>query len=92
MKDNQAVIMHEGVESPIIDELDELSMNGPTMTITQPSVYDGEVPFLTFDVDGKVVGKLWGVGGVLSFEGDADESARIFFESVIEMNLHLLQE
>lgn len=56
----------------------------------QPSVFKGEVAFLTFDIEGKKVGELWGTGGKLSFTGDAEASAKIFFEHVIELNrIHL---
>ena len=56
----------------------------------QLSVFKGEVAFLTLTVDNPdggnpiEVGKLWGTGGKLSFEGDVEESARIFFDAVIE--------
>lgn len=56
-----------------------------------PSIFKGDIAFLTFIVtdDGgnpKEVGKLWGTGGVLSFDGDADASAKVFFDNVIELN------
>ena len=56
-----------------------------------PSVFKGDVPFLTFCVESNVVGKLWGTGGVLSFEGDVEESAKIFFDKVIELNKERLE-
>jgi len=62
------------------------------ITFKNHSVFKGEIPFLTFAVDGidggppVEVGKLWGTGGKLSFEGDLEKSAEIFFEQVIELN------
>lgn len=54
---------------------------------TPLSIFDGDVPFLTFFTpESTVAGKLWGRGGVLSFEGNAEESAKIFFEHVIQLN------
>jgi hypothetical protein len=51
------------------------------------SVFDGDVPFITFSTDGgRECGKLWGRGGVLSFEGNADESAQVFFDKVVQLN------
>ncbi len=68
----------------------EISEN---ITIQSPSVFKGEIPFLTFTIDdGTVVGKLWGTGGKLSFEGDCEKSAEIFFEQVIIICKHLLCE
>lgn len=69
------------------------AFNMPTLKV--PSVFDGDVPFLTFNVEdgnggSRVVGKLWGRGGVLSFEGDADESAMVFFRELIERNREFL--
>lgn len=58
----------------------------------QPSVFDGDIPFLTFFVydDQKneqvETGKLWATGGQLSFEGNADASAKVFFDSLIAHN------
>ena len=59
------------------------------------SVFKGEVPFITFTNDngeGVIVGRLWGTGGKFSFEGNVDESARIFFEQVIELNRKMLEQ
>lgn len=59
-------------------------------TLKMPSVFDGDVPILTFSVDkgrsNVVCGKLWGKGGVLSFDGNAEESAKVFFDRVIQLN------
>ena len=61
-----------------------------TMTLEIPSVFDGDIPFMTFYINetGPSVecGRLWGKGGVLSFEGNAEESAKVFFEQVIQRN------
>ena len=64
---------------------------------TQPSVFKGEVAFLTLfvtDDDGNTVtiGELWGKDGKLSFTGDADKSAQVFFDRVIELNRKVLEE
>lgn len=70
--------------------------------IEPPSVYKGEVPFLTFTVENEnatpplftveesVVGKLWGKGGKLSFTGNAEESAKVFLDVIIKKYGHLL--
>ena len=59
-----------------------------------PSVFDGDIPFVKFscEADDKTIecGRLWAKGGVLRFEGDADESAKIFFEQVIRHNLEYI--
>jgi hypothetical protein len=61
-----------------------------TSTFKRPSVFNGEVPFMTFTDNGKTIGELWGTNGKLSFTGDVDASAKIFFEHVIECNrMHL---
>ena len=80
-----------------MNELEDMTFKtteGQYAVIKIPSVFDGDVPFMTFhtQVDGKNVecGKLWGKGGVLSFEGDVDESARVFFDNVIERNREFL--
>lgn len=54
----------------------------------QHSIYNGDITFLTFSIDTpqgdrREVGRLWGTGGVLSFEGDMEESASIFFDKVV---------
>jgi hypothetical protein len=59
---------------------------GLEFPVKMPSVFDGEIPFMTFYVDAVECGRLWGKGGVLSFEGDAEESAKVFFDQVIERN------
>lgn len=43
------------------------------------------VPLMTFMQDGEVIGKLWAKDGQLSFEGDADASAQVFFDEVIRL-------
>ncbi len=52
-------------------------------------VFEGVEPFLTFyanDGNGEniKIGKLWGTGGKLSFEGNAEKSAEIFFNGIID--------
>lgn len=39
-----------------------------------------------------VVGKLWATNGKLSFEGDAEESAKTFFNAVIRESLKTFKE
>ena len=74
-----------------------IDSNNQIFCFKSPSVYKGEIPLLTFGVNnpdsGKSieVGKLWGIGGKLSFEGNADESAKLFFEHVIKKSSHLLK-
>jgi len=51
-----------------------------------PSVFKGEVALLTFSSEGKKIGELWGTGGKLSFTGDAEASAKIFFDEVIRLH------
>lgn len=63
-----------------------------TAIFKQPSVFNGEVAIVTFHVKDKKVGELWGTGGKLSFTGDADASAKVFFDNVIELNRVRLQE
>lgn len=65
--------------------------NEENSTFKLPSVFKGEVAFLTFSVEGKEIGKLWAKGGKLSFEGDCEKSAKIFFDEVIQKNRHLLE-
>lgn len=65
------------------------------ISVKQTPVFDGETPFIMFhvvDEEGKdkIIGKLWGTGGRLSFEGDAEASAKVFFDEVIELNRHAL--
>ena len=56
-----------------------------------PSVFDGDIPFISFRTEnGVTVGKLMGKGGILSFEGNCDESAKLFFDGVIKLNQELL--
>ncbi len=38
---------------------------------------------LTFDLDGKTIGKFWYEDHQLKFEGDVDESAKIWIDFVI---------
>ncbi len=63
-------------------------------TLKIPSIFDGDIPFVKFscEAEGKSTecGRLWAKGGVLRFEGDADESAKIFFEQVIRRNLEYI--
>ena len=61
------------------------------------AIFQGDIPFLTLsldDADGNPVpiGKLWGKGGTLSFTGDVDESARIFFEEIMRRGMHYLKK
>lgn len=71
---------------------EQVDEKAKTITLDQPSIFKGEIPFLTFTVGGKKIGKLWATGGVLSFEGDCEKSAELFFEEIIEKNKHLLCE
>ena len=66
--------------------LERVAMCGSVLSFEVPSVFKGEIPFMTFYVEGKKVGELWGTGGELSFTGDIDASAKIFFEHVIQLN------
>ncbi len=70
--------------------MDNIISTDKTMTLKIPSVFDGDIPLMTFFVEcaGKNVecGRLWGSGGVLRFEGNADEAAKVFFEQVIQVN------
>lgn len=61
------------------------------ISLSTSSILKGEIPFITFSIEGQDVGKLWGKDGVLSFEGDCEESAKIFFEQVIELNRAYLE-
>ncbi len=70
---------------------ESLFMTGPR-TLKVLSVFNGEIPFITFSVEGQDVGKLWGTGGILSFEGDCEESAKIFFEQVIKLNRSMMED
>lgn len=45
-----------------------------------------EAPLLTFNNDGEVVGKLWYKNQAFSFEGNCEESGRIFFDWVIQIS------
>jgi hypothetical protein len=60
-----------------------------------PSVYKGDIPFLTFHSDnpdgGRDLGKLWATGGKLSFEGDIEQSAKVFFDQVIARNRAVME-
>ena len=77
-------------QTTVSNPLEHVVMCEGAFSFKQPSVFKGEVAFLTFDVEGKKVGQLWGTGGKLSFTGDVDASAKIFFEQVIELNrVHL---
>ena len=59
-----------------------------SLTLRMPSAFDGETPLLTFyAAPGVECGKLWARGGVLSFEGNAEESAQTFFKFVAGMLL-----
>ena len=68
-----------------------MSDDAKIVEFKQPSAFNGEVALLTFSVEGKVVGKLWGTEGVLSFDGDCEESAKVFFDQVIELNRKRLE-
>ncbi len=62
-----------------------------------PSVFKGEVPLVEFHIQNEKgenipAGKLWGIGGVLSFEGDCEESAKVFFDQIIQLNRSFLEE
>ena len=50
-----------------------------------PVVFRGEKPAfnLTFDLDGKTIGRFWYEDKQLKFEGDVDESAKIWIDFVI---------
>jgi hypothetical protein len=60
-----------------------------------PSVYKGDIPFLTFHSDNpdgdRDLGKLWATGGKLSFEGDIEQSAKVFFDQVIAHNRAVME-
>lgn len=77
---------NENKQPTVSNPLEHVVMCEGTLAFEQPSVFKGEIAFLTFDVEGKKVGELWGTGGKLSFTGDVDASAKIFFEQVIELN------
>ena len=62
----------------------------------EPSVLKGETPFMTFNVhadDGKKypVGNLWCKGGVFTFDGSVDLSAKVFFEHCCTLLTSTLQ-
>ena len=67
---------------------DEKTVAYPTLAeglpITGVVIQDGETALFELIQDGEEVGKLRFVDGVLTFEGDADESAKIFFDGVIK--------
>lgn len=76
------------------EQRDKLCITG-VLQLKMPSVFDGDIPFLELFVEDpicgqKIIGKLWGKGGVLTFEGDAEESAKVFFEHVIQRNREFL--
>jgi hypothetical protein len=51
-----------------------------------PLSFRSEKPMfnLTFDLDGKTIGKFWYEDKQLKFEGDTDESAQVWVDWVIE--------
>lgn len=51
-----------------------------------------EVPMIEFHSGSTSIGKLEEKDGILTFTGDADASARIFFESVIKQYSDRLKE
>ncbi len=53
---------------------------GQHFTLRDP--FKGEVPYLSFHGPNGHLGSLWIKDGQMVFEGNADESARIFFESL----------
>lgn len=56
-------------------------------------VFDGEVAYLEFHgPDGIRIGALWGKGGKLSFEGNAEASAQLFFDHMIHLHEALLSK
>lgn len=55
-------------------------------------VSKGEAPFLTFNDNGKNIGELWVKNGQLVFKGDVEESAKVFFDHVIQLNRRFLEE
>lgn len=62
-------------------------------SVTHEQVVQGKEPFMTFRVAGEVIGRLWYREGQFSFDGDADESADIFFEAVVrQLNRLEVQE
>ena len=66
--------------------LEQLRVSTQGVTWKVNSVYKGELAFMTFTIEGKTVGELWGTGGVLSFTGDYEASAKVFFDNVIELH------
>jgi hypothetical protein len=55
--------------------------------LSQPSVFDGDITFYTDETGSPVeCGRLWWKGGILSFEGNVEESAKVVFEQVVERN------
>ena len=61
----------------------------PEYKITAPR-YQPSIAF--FDIDGIKVGELKTVDGALTFIGDTDASAKVFFGQVIERNSIRIQE
>ncbi len=53
-----------------------------SITTSKNTILNGGFAFCTFRVDGKIIGKLWAKDGILSFEGDTEESAKVFFDAV----------
>lgn len=69
-----------------MNNVNQPQINGAIQIFKQPSALKGEVPLLTLVAENATVGKLWATGGVLSFEGNAEESAKVFFDHVIKLN------
>lgn len=88
---NQTSEIMQSANGYEVKDSNAVTVDGP-ISVHEPSVFRGDVPFLSFHVGEKVIGKLWGTGGRLSFEGDADESAKVFFDNVVKLNSHLFCE
>lgn len=65
--------------------MDEEKVNGPLVFTDETShkILQGELPLLTFMVDGNCVGQLWAKDGVLDFQGNINNSAKLFFDEVV---------
>lgn len=76
---------------------EEARIENLELRLTPPNIFKGEVPFLTFVVSDEKneqinVGNLWATDGKLSFEGEVEESAKIFFDHVIKLSKESLCE
>jgi hypothetical protein len=79
--------LEKAFEKPTVSNpLEHVVMSESIIAFEAPSVFKGEVAFLTFDIEGKKIGELWGTGGKLSFTGDVEASAKVFFDKVVELN------